>query len=319
VRSLSDRRLPEPYRSWIDRSAPLPAGVRLLPRTVDTGGDTFTFLLVGGMFGGMGVLMFTLLRPWRLDPARDGWTPILIIGGLCLALWSVPLLLARRMVRAMGARADVRRGALRQGVFLGAEGVLVRMEPNGAHAIAADRFIGARRFPPEQSRDTRKPTLVIETLDGNVEFFADRLAAGARDIQQAAREVWPSWKPPPRLPKDRKQQADMRTRNRTLRAAYIFAGAMLLVFAGLGARVAVGGASRAADWFSLVVFLALVAVAGSVVNLFYRLWALKVSYRCPQCRGKPVRVFEALPDVHFYCRACNVEWDTGLKELSGQD
>jgi hypothetical protein len=93
---------------------------------------------------------------------------------------------------------------------------------------------------------------------------------------------------------------------------------MLLVFAGLGALVAVGGASRAADWFSLVVFLALVAVAGSVVNLFYRLWTLKVSYRCPQCREKPVRVFEALPDVHFYCRTCNVEWDTGLKELADQ-
>ena len=81
---MSDRRLPEPYRSWIDRSAPLPAGVRLLPRTVDTGGDAFTFLLVGGMFGGMGVLMFTLLRPWRLDPVRDGWTPILIMGRVAL-------------------------------------------------------------------------------------------------------------------------------------------------------------------------------------------------------------------------------------------
>ena len=54
------------------------------------------------------------------------------------------------------------------------------------------------------------------------------------------------------------------------------------------------------------------------MNLFYRLWALKVSYRCPECRAKPVRVFEALPDVHFYCRACNVEWDTGLKELADQ-
>jgi len=27
--------------------------------------------------------------------------------------------------------------------------------------------------------------------------------------------------------------------------------------------------------------------------------ALKLWYRCPQCRGKPVRAFEALPDVHF--------------------
>jgi hypothetical protein len=271
------------------------------------------------MFGGMGVLIFTLLRPWRLDPTRDGWTPILIIAGLCLALWSVPLLLLRRLVRALGARADLRRGTLRQGVFLGPEGMLVRMEGSGAHPIAADRFVGARRFPPEESRDGRKPTLVIETLDGSVEFFAERLGAGARDIQQAAREVWPSWRPSPRLPKDRKKQPDVQTRRKTLQAAYVFAGAMLLVLAGLGAVVASGGGSRAADWFSLVVFLALVAVAASVVNLFYRLWVLKVSYRCPQCRGRPVRVFEALPDVHFYCRACNVEWETGLKELADQD
>ena len=70
--------------------------------------------------------------------------------------------------------------------------------------------------------------------------------------------------------------------------------------------------------FSFVAFLGLVVVAASVANLFYRLWALKVSYRCPQCGAKPVRVFEALPDVRFYCRACNVEWDTGLKELADQ-
>ena len=319
MRSLSDRRLPEPYRSWIDRSAPLPAGVRLLPRTVDTGGDAFTFLLVGGMFGGMGVLMFTLLRPWRLDPVRDGWTPILIIGGICLALWSVPLLLLRRMLRTLGARADLRRGALRQGLLLGPEGMLVRMEPNGGHPIAADRFLGARLFPPEKSKDRRKPTLVIETRDGDVEFFAERLAVGPRGVHDAAREVWPSWRePPPLLKKNRKKQADSRTRRKMLSAAYLFAGAMLAVFVGLAAVVTMGP-STAADWFSLVAFLGLVVVAGSVVNLFYRLWALKVSYRCPECRAKPVRVFEALPDVHFYCRACNVEWDTGLKELPGQD
>lgn len=150
-----------------------------------------------------------------------------------------------------------------------------------------------------------------------MEFFAERLSARARDIQQAAREVWPSWRRPPRLPKDRRKEADDQTRRRTLQAAYVFAGAILLVLGGLGALVGIGGRSAAADWVALVVFLALVAVAGSMVNLFYRLWVLKVSYRCPQCRRRPVRVFEALPDVHFYCRACNVEWDTGLQELPG--
>jgi len=318
VRATSDRRLPEPYRSWIDRSAALPAGVRLLPRTVDTWTDVFTFLGVGGMFGGMGALMLVLLRPWRLDPVRDGWTPILIMGGLLLALWSVPLLLLRRMIRTLGARADLRRGTLRQGLLLGPEGLLVRMEPGGGRPIAAGRFVGARLFPPPESQDRRKRTLVIETLDGDVEFFAERLSVGPPGVHDAAREVWPSWRPPPPLLKrNRKKQSDSRTRRKMLGAAYLFAGAMLAVFASLAAVVTMGP-STAADWFSFVAFLGLVVVAASVVNLFYRLWALKVSYRCPECRAKPVRVFEAMPDVHFYCRACNVEWDTGLKELADQ-
>ena len=318
MRSLSDRRLPEPYRSWIDRSAALPEGVRLLPRTVDLATDAFTFLGVGGIFGGMGALMFVFLRPWRLDPVRDGWTPILILGGLFLALWSVPLLLLRRMVRTLGARTDLRRGTLRQGVLLGPEGMLVRMEPNGGRTIATGRFVGARLFPPAESRDRRKPTLVVETLDGDVEFFAERLTVGPRGIHDAAREVWPSWRePPPLLKKSRKKQSDPRTRRKMLHAAYLFAGAVLAVFVGLAAVVTMGE-STARDWFSLVAFLGLVVVAGSVVNLFYRLWVLKVSYRCPECRAKPVRVFEAMPEVHFYCRACNVEWDTGLKELPDQ-
>src|SRR6185295_1012991 len=147
MRPVSDRRLPEPYRTWIDRSAPLPAGVRLLPRTVDVGTDVVTFLGVGGMVGGMGVLMCVLLRPWRLDPARDGWAPVLIMGAILLALWSVPVLLLRRLVRTLGARADLRHGALRQGVLLGPEGMLVRMEPGGGHPIPADRLVGARLFP----------------------------------------------------------------------------------------------------------------------------------------------------------------------------
>jgi len=192
------------------------------------------------------------------------------------------------------------------------------MEPNGGRPIAAGRFVGARLFPPAESKDGRKRTLVVETQDGDVEFFAERLSVGPRAIHEAAREVWPSWRePPPLLKKGRKKQSDSRTRRQMLGAAYLFAGAMLAVFVALAAVVTMGE-STARDWFSFVVFLGLVVVAGSVVNLFYRLWALKISYRCPQCRAKPVRVFEAMPEVHFYCRACNVEWDTGLEELADQ-
>jgi hypothetical protein len=170
-----------------------------------------------------------------------------------------------------------------------------------------------------ESKDRRKRTLVIETLDGDAEFFAERLSVGTPGLHDAAREVWPSWRePPPFLKKNRKKQADSRTRRKILQATYVFVGAMLVVFVALGGVVAIGGESGAKDWFSFVLFLGLVVVAASVVNLFYRLWALRVSYRCPECRARPVRVFEAMPDVHFYCRACNVEWDTGLKELADQ-
>src|SRR4029453_2227202 len=223
MRPVSDRGLPEPYRTWIDRSGPLPAGVRLLPRTVDVGTDVVTFLGGGGVFGGVGAFIFVLLRPWRLDPVRDGWTPILIMGGLLLALWSVPVLLLRRMVRTLGARADLRRGTLRQGILLGPEGMLVRMEPNGGRTSPADGFVGARLFPPLESKDRRKRTLVVETRDGDVEFFAERLSVGPRGIHEAARDVWPSWRePPPLLKKNRKKQADSRTRRKMWQATIVF-------------------------------------------------------------------------------------------------
>ena len=176
MRALPDRRLPEPYRAWIDRAAPPPSGVQLLPRTVDLGSDALAFLSLGVMFGVMGAL-FVLLPPWRFDPATEGWRPYLILAAVCAALWSVPFLLLRRLVRTLLAQADLKRGTLRQGVFVGPEGMLVRMEPNRSHPIPRDRFVLARLFPPDKSRDGRKKTLVIETLDGVVEFFAERLDA----------------------------------------------------------------------------------------------------------------------------------------------
>ena len=99
-----------------------------------------------------------------------------------------------------------------------------------------------------------------------------------------------------------------------LRAAYVFAGSILTVGAATAAVIAVGGGSRAADAIALILFEGLLFVAGSTVNLFFRFLKLKVSYRCPECRGRPARVYEALPAVHFYCPTCNVEWDTGLQE-----
>jgi hypothetical protein len=276
--------------------------------------------MLGGMMGGMGVVIAALMPPWRVQVASSGWGPPLLLSVICLGLWSVPLLLLRRLIHTLGAAADQRRGALRQGVLVGAEGLLVRMEPGRCHPIAADQFVAARLFPPKASQDRRKPTLIVETRQGTVEFFADRLAAQPEDIHRAARERWrEKWKEPgPLLRRDRKKRPDLRTGRQMVLAGYLFAAAMVAVFGALAGLLTVGGQSSTGEWFSLVVFLGLVLVAVSVVNLFYRFLALKLWYRCPECGGKPVRAFEALPDVHFYCRACNVEWATGLKELADQ-
>lgn len=99
-----------------------------------------------------------------------------------------------------------------------------------------------------------------------------------------------------------------------MRAAYLFAGSIVAVLGGLGGVLTFGGQTSAGEWSSLVVFVGLVLLAVSLVNLFYRFLTLKLWHRCPECRGKTVRNLDALPDIHFYCRACNVEWITGLKE-----
>lgn len=314
MRAVSDRTLAEPYRTWIRRSAPLPASVRLLPRTIDVGTDAFTFLLLGIMLGGMGGLIL-FLPPWRFEPSTEGWPPYLFLAAIVSALWIGPLVLLRRLFRTFRARQDQERGALRQGVFLGPEGMLVRMEPNRCHAIASARFVTAKRFPPETSRDGRKPTVILETLDGDVSFFAERLAASAKDINHAASESWPSWsKPRPLVREGRKKMRDFRTPRAVMGAAYLFAGAMLLVVAATGGVIAVGGSAADASGISLVLLLALILLAGSAVNVFVRFLRLKLFYRCPECGAKAPRLYEALPAIHFYCPACNVEWTTGLEE-----
>jgi hypothetical protein len=187
MRAISDKSLPEPYRSWIDRTADLPSGVRLLPRSVDVGGDALALFGLGGMFGVMGAL-FVFLPPWRFDPAREGWTPYLLLGVICLALGSVPCLLLRRFVITLRAQADEKRGALRQGILVGPEGMLVRMEPNRGHPIALNRFKEARILPPVRPGRTRNPVMIVETLDGSVKFFAQRLRASADEVNRVAKE-----------------------------------------------------------------------------------------------------------------------------------
>ncbi len=313
MRAISDRKLPEPYRSWIDRAAALPPNVRLFPRTIKVGTDLMFFLLLGVMFGGMGTMFFVGL--WNFPSGNGGWPARIVLAGVGAALWLVPLLLGRRLWFAIFAQRDSRRGTLRQGIMVGPEGVLVRMEPNRCHPIAVDRFIVARRFPPKNSRGERRPAIIIETLDGKIDFFAERLAAGADEINRAAQKLWPSWsKPAPIERVDRQQRQDVESPRKMLRAAFWFGGSMLALFAGFAGIIILGDQSPMAPAVSLFVLVGVLLVAGSTVNLIYWFFRFKLRYRCPQCGGKCTHVDEALPALHYYCATCNVEWDTGIFE-----
>lgn len=168
MRSLRDSQLPEPFRSWIERERPVPAQVRLLPRTMEVFFELGMFVILGVMFFGMDVLMIVIFGPVF---ARGDWGGILALAGVCSLLAIVPLYLLRRLFITIGASRDRKYGTLRQGVFVGREGVLVRMEPNGCYPIAADRFVQAR-----QRRNGRYVDFHIDTLDGAVAFPLERLS-----------------------------------------------------------------------------------------------------------------------------------------------
>ena len=108
--------------------------------------------------------------------------------------------------------------------------------------------------------------------------------------------------------------AKLQTPRNMWRAVWLFTGSLLVVLAATGGVIAIGGESADASGISLVLLLGLLFVAGSTVNLFVWFFRFRLSYLCPECRGRPVRVYEALPAIHYYCTACIVEWDTGLEE-----
>jgi hypothetical protein len=192
LRSVPDRHLPEPYRSWIDEAQPLPAKVRLLPRSVAVMHDLGLFVIFGVLIIGMDVLIVSLFLPALA--AAGGWAPILVVGAFCLLLALIPLYLLRRLSITLGAWRRLKRGTLRQGILVGPEGVLVRMEPNRCYAITLDRFVNAKI---EASVSTDLPSdFVIETLDGPVAFFLDRSSGRPEQINQWVAELRSTSLPP---------------------------------------------------------------------------------------------------------------------------
>lgn len=197
LRPVPDSHLSEPYRSWIDEAQPLPARVRVLPRSVAVLHDLAQFLLLGVMLIGMDALVLALFLPALV--AAGGWAAIVVVGAFCLLLALIPLYLLRRLIITLGAWRRLKRGTLRQGILVGPEGVLVRMEPNRSYAIPLDRFTNAK-VETSPSSGRLPSDFVIETLDGRVAFFRDWSSAPPEQLNQWVAELQTE---SPRSPRER--------------------------------------------------------------------------------------------------------------------
>jgi protein-S-isoprenylcysteine O-methyltransferase Ste14 len=312
MRALADRRLPEPYRGWIDRATALPPDVVMVPRTIDVGHDA---LLLAGLTLPLGVVgAFLLMMTSKIDPATDGWAQLLIVGLIGVALWITPVLLLRRLILTVGASADRKRGALRQGIFIGAEGALVRMEPNRCHPIPAERFVSAKVIgPPSLTKGSRAPMVVVETLDGTITLFANRLDGHPGRIGEAARALWPEELRPKAGRSKRKVRVDHARTAGVQRATTVFGGSILAFFGAL-VVLKTAGASWSNPAVKAIVVGLLLLVAGSAAYILFEFVRMRAFYRCPQCRTRAARVLEAQPKVRYFCAACKVEWETGLEE-----
>lgn len=174
MNSVPDRQLSEPFRSWIDGRQPLPKGVRLFPRAVRVVHDVLYFVLSVVMFLGLAFLVHGLF--WEdLVRADARWEPILSTGAAFLLLALIPLFSLRRMCITIATERDRRRGVMRQGILVGPEGILVRMEPNDCYPVPLDRFLSAAVVHRPSGQESSLSRFVIETLDGPVDYYYKRL------------------------------------------------------------------------------------------------------------------------------------------------
>lgn len=313
MRAIRDRALPQPFSSWIDPSEPLPKEVRLQKRTVKVFDDLVGFLMLGGLFGGMGAV-WGIVPVLYYDPKKDGLLVPLALAAVAVCCFWVPYELGRSLWTTLAAARDARKGRLRLGFFLGPEGLLSRLTPNQCYVVPWERFVEARRFPPAGSIDGTPPRLVVETLDGSFECRCDGVEANETMLHQAAAQFVPGWQPPPPERADREQRLDPQPMRNQYRMAAWFVG----IFVGVVAT-AIGAAAAGDAWGPGLFWLGAALLGASLANFVRRLALAVKSYACPQC-GRPElrRLDGALPAIHYYCPQCNVEWDTATK-MSTED
>jgi len=195
MRCVADRKLSEPFRAWIDRGKPLPMGVTLLPRRIDVPGAAWALLCVALPCLSLAAIIGALSHAFLVNM---GSTALFVL--FCSILLGVPIWTAHRLWRTIDASRDQKVGALRQGLFVGPEGILLRLVPNRCYPIPMERFVKAEAWSGGGSDGGEEYTR-IATLDGPIDFVEDHLTVFAAEVNQAvaaarSRPAASSEKPP---------------------------------------------------------------------------------------------------------------------------
>jgi hypothetical protein len=303
---IVDDALPEPFLSWIDPLRPLPEGVQLLPRAITPGLLLLAFTRSLVSFGGMSLFVLYLL--YRLNGVGAGLFEQMFLAVVFLVLWIVPVLLFRRWWRSRRAAWDAAAGRLREGLFLGPAGMLLRLERNQARVIPWDRFLKVHRY-----YRCREEVLQLETLDGPIGFPDDRLDGSVAAIEQGVRAARPAGMEPPARKAGREFRFDPQPRRMLFRLVGFFGGSVVLMMvATAGVLLTVDG-TPARDWWALGLFLALLLIFAAVGYAFYVLFRLS-NYQCPTCGKSLPRVGEVRPQIQYDCGPCNVRWTVKMQE-----
>jgi hypothetical protein len=120
-----------------------------------------------------------------------GWPGV---GGLAFLVLSssirfgIPVWMAHRLWRTIGALHDQKANSLRQGVLVCPQGVLVRLVPNRCYPIPMERFVKVEEWSGGGSGGG-EDSLRIETRDGPIDFVADHFTVGADGVNQAVAAV----------------------------------------------------------------------------------------------------------------------------------
>lgn len=308
MRVYVDGDLRFPYSTWIDPNVPLSDKVRLIPRAIAPGHDLLAFVSAVVSFGAAGAVLGYFA--WRWHGAGAGVAMPVILALVSVVLWAVPFVLGRRWWRTRSAASEEKRNRLRQGILLGIEGMLVRMEPDSCYVVTWDRYLGAKHF----HHSSGGTLFQVETLDGPIDFPSHWLRTTLSGFEKAVEQFRPVTGRPKVIPPiEREHRVDPEPQRRLLKLVFLFLAGGGIVLASLIGMNMAEAKSPAHSWSSLGVLIGLLWTFAAVPYAFWTLYRLSV-YNCPECGEKLPRADELRPNVVFYCMGCGINWDTKMSE-----